>query len=51
MGRNIPCDLYNEHVVKLIKSAISNMGANLTEKSFAESSKISEHITFCVQAI
>ena len=28
MGRNIPCDLYNEHVVKLIKEIITNMGAN-----------------------
>ena len=32
-GRNIPCDLYNEHVVRLVKQVISSMGANLTEKA------------------
>ena len=31
LGRNIPCDLYNEHVNKLFKEVISNMGANLTD--------------------
>ena len=39
MGRNIPCDLYNEHVVKLIKSVISNMGANLTEKALRRAAR------------
>ena len=34
MGRNIPCDLYNEHINKLIKIIIQNMGSNLTEASF-----------------
>jgi len=33
LGKNIPCDLYNEHVNKLIKIIIQNMGPNLTEKS------------------
>ena len=32
-GRNIPCDLYNEHVVRLVKGVITSMGANLTEKA------------------
>lgn len=32
-GHNIPCDLYNEHVNKLIKQRIQNMGSNLTEQS------------------
>ena len=32
-GRNIPCDLYNEHVNKLIKFMIQNMGSNLTEEA------------------
>ena len=31
LGMSIPCDLYNEHVNKLVK--IQNMGSNLTEKS------------------
>ena len=30
-GRNIPCDLHNEHVNKLYKEIIGNMGANFTE--------------------
>ena len=29
LGMNIPCDLYNEHVNKLIKLIIQNMGSNL----------------------
>lgn len=33
MGMNIPCDLYNEHVNKLVKTIIQNMGPNLTEKA------------------
>lgn len=33
LGRNIPCDLYNEHVVRLVKDIIGNMGANLTENA------------------
>ena len=32
-GRNIPCDLYNEHVNKLLKHIIVTMGANFTEKA------------------
>ena len=32
-GRNIPCDLYNEHVNKIIKFMTQNMGSNLTEAS------------------
>ena len=30
-GMNIPCDLHNEHVNKLFKEVISNVGANFTE--------------------
>ena len=33
IGHNIPCDLYNEHIVKLIKTIITNMGPNLMETS------------------
>ena len=32
-GHNIPCDLYIEHVNRLFKDIISNMGANFTEQS------------------
>lgn len=32
-GMNIPCDLYNEHVNKLLKHIIGSMGSNLTEAS------------------
>ncbi len=30
-GRNLPCDLHNEHINKLFKDIISNMGANFTK--------------------
>lgn len=33
MGKNIPCDLYNDHMNRLIKHIIRNMGSNLTEAS------------------
>ena len=39
IGRNIPCDLYNEHVVKLIKGLITNMGPNLTEKALQRAAR------------
>lgn len=29
-GRNIPCDLHNEHVNKALKGAIHHMGANFS---------------------
>ena len=32
-GKNIPCDLHNEHVNRCVKGIINNMGANLTEKA------------------
>ena len=38
-GRNIPCDLYNEHVVRLVKGVISSMGANLTEKALQRAAR------------
>ena len=38
-GRNIPCDLYNEHVVRLIKNVITSMGANLTEKALQRAAR------------
>ena len=31
LGMNVPCDLHNEHVNKVIKNIIGNMGSNLTE--------------------
>ena len=33
MGKNIPFDLYNEHVNKLVGIITQNMGSNLTEQS------------------
>ena len=30
MGKNIPCDLFNEHVNQLFKEIINNMGPNMT---------------------
>ena len=39
MGRNIPCDLYNEHVNKLLKEIIVNMGSNLTKEALQRSAR------------
>lgn len=36
MGMNIPCDLYNEHVNKQVKTVIQNMGSNLTEQALKQ---------------
>ena len=32
-GRNLLCDLHNEHINKLYKAIISNMGANFTKSA------------------
>ncbi len=32
-GRNIPCDLHNEHINRLFKEMVGNMGANFTPES------------------
>ena len=32
-GHNIPCDLHNEHVKKVIKDVVNNMGVSLTEQA------------------
>lgn len=39
LGRNIPCDLHNEHVNKLLKHIIVNMGPNLTEKALQRAAR------------
>jgi len=39
LGRNIPCDLFNEHVNKLLKHIICNMGSNLTEASLQRAAR------------
>ena len=39
MGRNIPCDLHNEHVNKQVKSIIANMGSNLTEEALQRAAR------------
>ena len=39
IGRNIPCDLFNEHMNKLIKNIIKNMGPNLTEYSLQKAAR------------
>lgn len=32
-GRNIPCDLHSEHMVRLFKDTVHNMGSNFSEQS------------------
>ena len=39
LGRNIQCDLYNEHVVRLVKDIIICMGANLTEQALQRAAR------------
>ena len=49
-GRTIPCDLYNEHVVRLLKGVISSMGANLTEKALQRAARsVSTLFSVCKQ--
>ena len=38
-GRNIPCDLHNEHMNKLLKEVIAKMGSNLTEEALQRAAR------------
>ena len=38
-GHNLPCDLHNEHVNKLLKEIITNMGANLKEEALTRAAR------------
>ena len=38
-GHNIPCDLHNKHVNKLMKSIITNQGANFTETALQRAAR------------
>lgn len=50
IGRNIPCDQHNEHVNKLLKHIIANMGANLTEDALTRAARsVSTLHLFCCQ--
>ena len=47
-GKNIPCDLHNEHVNKQLKYIIQNMGPNLTEKALQRAARsVSKLQTIC----
>ena len=49
-GRNIPCDLYNEHVNKLLKEIIMNTGSNLTKEALQRSARsVSTLQAVCLQ--
>ena len=39
IGRNISCDLYNKHIVRLVKDIIVSMGANLTERALQRAAR------------
>ena len=43
LGRNIPCDLHNEHINKLFKEAIGHMGANFTTEA---TTRVARSVTF-----
>lgn len=48
LGRNIECDLYIEHIVKLIEHIIMSMGANLTEQALQRAARsVSTVHTMC----
>ena len=39
LGKNIRNDLYNEHIVKLVKNIMTCMGVNLTEEAFQRAAR------------
>ena len=39
LGKNIPCDLFNEHMNKLFKEIIQNMGPNMTENAIKRAAR------------
>ena len=43
LGRNLPCDLHNEHINKELKAIIKHMGANFTQNALTS---IARSITF-----
>ena len=43
IGKKIPCDLQNEHVNRIFKEAIANVGSNFTEYS---TTRIACSVTF-----
>ena len=48
-GRNIPCDLFNEHMNKLFKDIIAHMGANVTEKTVQRAARSVTTLTKVMQ--
>ena len=38
-GRNIPCDLHLEHLNRVLKTAVGDLGSNQTEASIARLGK------------
>ena len=39
IGCNIPCDMYMEHLNRMVKASIANLGANKTPKSIEKVGK------------
>ena len=39
IGHNIPCDLHNEHINKLLKELIVNMGSNITQEALQRAAR------------
>lgn len=44
-GRNIPCDLHNEHINSLFKEIIENMGANFTQQASTKAARAVSALT------
>ena len=39
LGRNIPCDLFNEHMNKIFKQVVQNMGPNMTSQAITRAAR------------
>ena len=39
IGRNIPCDLHNEHINKVVKSIMKDQGSNITESALQRAAR------------
>ena len=50
IGKNVPCDLHNEHIKRLVKHIISCMRENMTEEALKRAARsVSTLETLCCQ--
>ena len=51
LGKNLQNDLYNEHIVKLVKNIMTCMGGQFDRGGTSKSSSFCEHAMCCEQAV